>query len=70
MPGANLHGGFLIWRQVDVWAMSRIAAAREDRIEVVAGRALEKRGRWRNGRQAQIDANGMPLGGSNAAAVL
>ena len=66
MLGANLHGGFLIWRQVDVWATSRIAASREDRIEVVAGRAPGKA--WR--RQAQIDANGMPLGCSNAAAVL
>ena len=70
MPGANLHGGFFIWRQVDVLATARIEAAREDCIEVVACRAMKQRGRWLNGRQAQIDDNRMSLGGSNTAAVL
>ncbi len=69
VPGANLHGGFFIWRQVDVLATARIEAARENRIEVVARRAMEKRGRWLDGRQAQIDGNGMSLGGANTAAV-
>jgi hypothetical protein len=70
MPGANFHGGFLIWRQVDVLAMSRIETACEDRIEVATRRAMKQRSWWLNGRQAQINDNGMSLGGSYTAAVL
>lgn len=69
MPGANLDGGFLIWRQVDVLAAPRLDAAREDRIKVIAGRAVEQCGRWLGDRQAQIDGNRMPLCSSNTAAV-